>query len=111
MPLMQRHVSWAAKDLANSYVAKAAEHPRCVGIEWERSGIYRDTLRPVPYTGTQGYLAVLNKLVQEAGWQIVEEEEGCGIIVVRRGEAHVTIEGDGRPELAGSPQELSLIHI
>lgn len=104
MVLMSKSASWTAEDLASMYAAKAAERPHCVGIEWERSGVYRDTMRPVPYTGTQGYLAVLRKLVQEVGWQIVEEEEGCGIIVIRRGDAHVTIEGDGRPELAGSPQ-------
>lgn len=95
---------WTADDLARKYVEKTTEHPRCVGIEWERSGVYRDTMMPVKYTGTQGYLAVLQKLVAEAGWKIVEEEEDCGIIVIRRGDAHVTIEGDGRPELAGSPQ-------
>jgi glutamate--cysteine ligase len=101
---MNRVKQWSAEDLAAMYVEKTAEHPRCVGIEWERSGVYRDTMMPVKYTGTQGYLAVLQKLVDEAGWQIVEQEEGCGIIVIRRGEANVTIEGDGRPELAGSPQ-------
>jgi glutamate--cysteine ligase len=103
-PMKKKSQSWTAKDLAKMYVEKTSERPTCVGIEWERSGVYRDTMQPVRYTGTQGYLAVLQKLVAEAGWQIVEEEEGCGIIVIRRGEANVTIEGDGRPELAGSPQ-------
>ncbi len=102
-PFMNKE-RWSADDLVREYVARTALHPRCVGIEWERSGVYRDTLQPVPYLGTQGYSAILEKLVKEAGWQVMEEEPDCGIIVIKRGEAFVTIEGDGRPELAGSPQ-------
>jgi glutamate--cysteine ligase len=75
-----------------------------VGIEWERSGIYRDTFAPVQYEGDNGYNAVLHKLVEEAGWGIVEEDEG-NIYELQRGETRITLEGDGRLELAGSPQE------
>jgi glutamate--cysteine ligase len=95
---------WTAADLVQGYVERARSKKLRVGIEWERSGIYRDTMHPVPYLGTQGYVAVLQKLVDEVGWQIIEAEEGCGIISIQRGDARVTIEGDGRPELAGSPQ-------
>ncbi len=75
-----------------------------VGIEWERSGIYRDTMTPVPYKGERGYNAVLHKLVEEAGWEI-HEQNGKDIYEIQRGDARVNLEGDGRLELSGSPQE------
>lgn len=91
-------------ELVDSYVARSAANIASIGIEWERSGIYRDTGKPVRYAGTQGYLAVLQKLVDEVGWEVTMEEEGCGILELRRGITRITIEGDGRLELSGSPQ-------
>ncbi len=84
---------------------RTASHPNNLytGIEWERSGIYRDNLGMVPYEGDRGYLAVLKKLVSEAGWEIVSGHRN-NIYELKRGKALVTIEGDGRLELSGSPQ-------
>ncbi|OIO52902.1 hypothetical protein AUJ46_06535 [Candidatus Peregrinibacteria bacterium CG1_02_54_53] len=76
-----------------------------VGIEWERSGVFAKTLEPVQYAGPQGYNAVLHKLVDEVGWEIVQHE-GEDIYELQRGQTRITIEGDGRLELAGSPQEI-----
>ncbi len=75
-----------------------------IGIEWERSGIYRDTLEPVSYEGDKGYLAVLKKLVSEVGWEITEGHRNY-IFELQRGNAKVTLEADGRLELAGSAKD------
>jgi glutamate--cysteine ligase len=75
-----------------------------VGIEWERSGVCRDSLAPVSYLGESGYNAVLQKLTEEAGWEVVDREDQ-NLYELQRGEARITVEGDGRIELAGSPQE------
>lgn len=97
-------ISWTLDELVESYASRSAANVTSTGIEWERSGIYRDTGRPVPYVGDQGYLAILKKLVAEVGWEVMAEEEGCGILELQRGITRVTIEGDGRLELSGSPQ-------
>jgi len=75
-----------------------------VGIEWERSGVYRDTFKPVTYYGDNGYQAVLHKLVKEVGWGVKEKIDDM-ITELKRRETRVTTEGDGRLELAGSPKE------
>lgn len=84
--------AWTLNELIESYVEKSTKNVASMGIEWERSGLYRDTGKPVPYVGTQGYLAVLQKLADEVGWDITQEEEGCGILELRRGITRITIE-------------------
>jgi len=88
------------KDLLEYYRQVSSTELR-LGIEWERSGIYRDTLRPVQYHDDRGYLAILKKLVSEAGWKIVDGYRDK-IYELQRGNTRVTIEADGRLELAGS---------
>ena len=51
-----------------------------VGIEWERSGIFRDDQTPVPYLGENGYNAILHKLVEEVGWEIISENEEIRVL-------------------------------
>ena len=73
-----------------------------VGIEWERSGIYKHSLQPVPYYGDAGYLQILRRLVRESGWSI-SEGSIRSIGEIERGNTKVSTEADGRVELAGSP--------
>ncbi len=96
---------WTLDTLVDTYIAKSQENVSSIGIEWERSGVYRDTGKAVEYLGTNGYLAILEKLVEELGWEVLQYEEGCGILELRRGITRINIEGDGRPELSGSPQQ------
>jgi len=91
-------------DLVEYYHCVNWDQSLYVGIEWERSGVFRDTQAPVPYMGENGYNAILQKLVAEVGWEIISEKNG-EIYEVQRGDTRVAIEGDGRLELAGSPQE------
>jgi glutamate--cysteine ligase len=74
-----------------------------IGIEVERSGVSSKDLSPVTYSGPNGYLAVLRKLVDEAGWKIMEKE-GKNILSLKRGESCLHIESDGRIELASKPR-------
>ena len=87
-------------DLMEYYRAVSSPDLR-LGIEWERSGIHRDTLRPVQYREDGGYLAILKKLVSEAGWEITDGHRDK-IYELKRGNALVTLEADGRLELASS---------
>lgn len=80
------------------------EEQLLVGIELERSGIHRDTLDAVIYNGNTGYQAVFRQLQEEVGWEVTDESDGV-IFAMKRGKACLTIEADGRPELAGSPRE------
>lgn len=92
-------------DLVTYYRRVNWEKHLYVGIEWERSGVYREDYTPVQYEGENGYNAVLHKLVEEVGWEVIESDED-DLLELQRGETRVTIEGDGRLELAGSPQEI-----
>lgn len=80
------------------------EEQLLVGIELERSGIYRDSYDAVPYEGDAGYQAVFHQLNNEVGWEVTDEKDGV-IFEMERGKACITIEADGRPELAGSPRQ------
>jgi glutamate--cysteine ligase len=91
-------------DLVEYYRSVNKDGSLYVGIEWERSGVYRDTLEPVKYDDDKGYLAVLKKLASEVGWEILSGYRNY-ILELQRGATKVTIESDGRLELAGSPQK------
>ena len=90
-------------DIALYYRTLNPEKNLYIGIEWERHGVYRDDLSPVPYASNNGYLAIYIKLTEEVGWEILKNDEN-NIYELQRGEAKITTEGDGRPELSGSPQ-------
>lgn len=80
------------------------EEKLLMGIELERSGVFRDSLDVVPHDGENGYQAVFRKLEEEVGWEVTQKKNGV-ISEMERGKASLTIEADGRPELAGSPRE------
>lgn len=75
-----------------------------VGIECEKIGLMVKTGEPTSYVGSNGYLAVLGKLYEELGWEIVKQE-GKFILQMQRGAETLDLESDGRIELAGSPHE------
>lgn len=75
-----------------------------IGLEVEKIGIYARTGENATYTGSKGYLAILGKLYEELGWEIIKQE-GKYILQLKRGSANLNLESDGRIELAGSPHE------
>ncbi|MFC1662889.1 glutamate-cysteine ligase family protein [Patescibacteria group bacterium] len=90
-------------DMVSFYDRVNKDRRLAVGIEWERSGIYTDTLKPVPYNGKKkGYLAIMKKLHEEVGWRI-DEGKSNYITALSRRNTRVTTEADGRLELTGSP--------
>ena len=104
MTLDKTSVVGSVDDLVEFYRETQNSGSLYIGIEWERSGVYRDTLEPVAYEGDKGYFAILKKLVGEAGWEIVDGHRNF-IGELKRGGAHVTLEADGRLELAGAPKD------
>jgi len=90
-------------DICTYYRERArTEDERKIGVEWERFGVYKDTLDVVPYEGKRGYNAILHFLNKEKGWEI-EDADGENIFTLLRGESRTTIEGDGKPEISAAP--------
>jgi len=80
------------KDILKFYQESAVSRRELlIGIEVEQSGVYSENLSPVPYSGKNGYLAILKKLVSEMGWKVVKEEDG-NIVSLKRGESYLHIE-------------------
>jgi glutamate--cysteine ligase len=72
-----------------------------LGTEHEKLGVYRDSLRPVPYEGERGIEALLHLLAHEPGFSPLLE--GGRIIGVDCGGATITLEPGGQLELSGAP--------
>ncbi len=73
-----------------------------VGLEVEKIGIRFPEGDPVLYKGKNGFLAILGKMYEELGWKITKKN-GSYIHQMKRGNAILDLESDGRIELAGSP--------
>jgi len=76
-----------------------------IGLEMERSAVFDKDLSPVQYSGTSGYLAILNRLAEEVGWGIADQDEHGNITTLKRGGSEIHIEDDGRLELVSKPQK------
>jgi glutamate--cysteine ligase len=100
--LSQKHVT-SIDELVDYYRQLNPDEKLYIGIELERSGVFRDTLLPVCFKGNAGYLAVFKRLIKEAGWKAIEKD-GDAIYELQRGDTHISTEADGRPELSGSPK-------
>ena len=75
-----------------------------IGIEAEKVGIDGRSGKSAKYTGKGGYLAILGKLYEELGWEIIKQD-GKYILQLQRGNSNLNLESDGRIELAGGPHE------
>jgi len=74
-----------------------------IGTEHEKFVFCRASLKPVPYEGEAGIRAILEKLGQETGWDIIAEN---GNPIGLKGEgASVSLEPGGQFELSGAPLE------
>ncbi|HBQ18875.1 MAG TPA: glutamate--cysteine ligase, partial [Myxococcales bacterium] len=88
-----------------------AEKPRSrwrVGTEAEKFGVYVTDGSPVPFEGERGIQSVLLELCDRHGWFAEREHEGGEVIMLRRGDATITLEPGAQLELSGAP--LSTIH-
>lgn len=92
-------------DIKKLYSKKSdQEYNPLLGIEVEKIGLYYEKAAPPTYGGSRGYLAILGKLYEELGWEIVAQQ-GKKISSMKRGNAYLHLESDGRIELAGSPHD------
>ena len=74
-----------------------------IGTEHEKFGYCKDTLKPLPYSGTRSIEAVLTGLCERRGWRPVTE--GGKLIGATNGGANVSLEPGGQLELSGAPLE------
>jgi len=87
------------------YDSAVPEKELLIGMEVERSGVFSKDLTAVQYLGNSGYLAILNKLVEEVGWKILDQDENGNITALKRGGSEIHIEDDGRLELVSKPRK------
>lgn len=83
-----------------------AEKPRSrwrVGTEAEKFGVYVSDGRPVPFEGERGIQSVLLELCDRHGWFAEREHDGGEVIMLRRGDASITLEPGAQLELSGAP--------
>lgn len=74
-----------------------------IGTEHEKFVFCRESLKPVPYEGAAGIRAILEKLSEQTGWDIIAEK---GLPIGLKGEgASVSLEPGGQFELSGAPLE------
>ncbi len=91
------------QDLVSYYRSLNPEKNLFIGIELERSGVFRDSLDPVSFEGEKSYMSVFQQLEKEVGWEVIERD-GERIYALQRGDTKIVTEADGRPELTGSPK-------
>jgi glutamate--cysteine ligase len=72
-----------------------------VGTEHEKIGLYRDTLRRVPFEGERGIAALLERIAEVDGWE--RTYEGDHLIALGKDGASITLEPGGQLELSGAP--------
>lgn len=70
-----------------------------VGVEWEKIGVYRDSLKALQYSGPRGVEAIFKALIRRNGWQPVYH--GPHIIALKKRGASITLEPGGQIELSG----------
>ena len=74
-----------------------------IGTEHEKFIYCRTTLKPVGYEGANGIRAILEKLSETTGWEILRDN---GLPIGLKGEgAAVSLEPGGQVELSGAPLE------
>ena len=73
-----------------------------VGIEVEKPGVLRENGKTVQYSnGKRSYSTIVDMLVSQCGWKIIEEEDGYPAII-QRGDTVLTLESSGVIEFAGT---------
>jgi len=74
-----------------------------VGTEYEKVGIERQTGKAIRYSGPRGVERILHGLVDEFGWEPVEEDGH--VIALKREKNEIHLEPGGQIELSGEPCE------
>jgi len=72
-----------------------------IGTEHEKIGVYLESGKRVSYEGERGIGALLERLAEVDGWEIVREGEKA-VALLKEG-ASITLEPGGQIELSGAP--------
>ena len=72
-----------------------------IGTEHEKVGLYRDTLKPIPYEGERGLGALLAELEREHGFSPLFD--AGRVVGLEREGTSITLEPGGQLELSGAP--------
>ncbi len=70
-----------------------------VGVEWEKIGVYKDTLKAIRYSGPRGVESIFKALVRRNGWHAMKQRSH--IIALQKGNSSITLEPGGQIELSG----------
>ncbi len=70
-----------------------------IGVEWEKIGVYKDSLKAIRYSGPRGVRAIFKALVSKYGWSPVMS--GKHPIALKKRESSITLEPGGQIELSG----------
>ncbi len=95
------HSKFTRKNIIEYFKAGESKN-QWIGLEVEKIGIRFPAGDPVLYKGKNGFLAILGKMYEELGWKITKKN-GSYIHQMKRGNAILDLESDGRIELAGTP--------
>jgi glutamate--cysteine ligase len=88
------------EDLDGYFEAGAKPRDRWgVGLEYERFGVLRNGVAPVPYDGPVSVEALIGRLVRERGW--TPTEEAGRLLGARLGDTRLTLEPGCQLELSG----------
>jgi glutamate--cysteine ligase len=85
---------------------RSAEKPQAqhrLGLEHEKFIYPKEAARPVPYEGSSGVGALLEKMGTAGGYALFRETPDAPVIALQRGLETVSLEPGGQLELSGSP--------
>jgi len=77
-----------------------------IGTEHEKFGFTVEDRRPLPFDGPRGIEALLDRMVDQFGWEPIRE--GGRLIALNRNGCNITLEPGGQLELSGAP--LATLH-
>lgn len=94
-------------DQLADYIAEGEKPPSQwrIGTEHEKFTFFRDTLKPVPYSGENGIGALLEKVRAETGWTPNYDGEAVIGLNDPKGGGSISLEPGGQFELSGAPLE------
>lgn len=83
------------------YFLKGCKKPgeECIGVEWEKLGVYKENAEAIRYYGRRGVEAIFKALIRRYGWRPADSEGP--IIALKKQRSSITLEPGGQIELSG----------
>ncbi len=105
-PELQQPIEDSSQLVEHFRAGEKTEDRFRIGTEHEKIGLYRDSLRPVPYVGDRGIGALLAAIEREHDFGSLVDAEN--LVGLERDGATITLEPGGQLELSGAP--LTTLH-